>query len=120
MVIKKKKKELEHQTCKGMLRPVLDAMEVLNGRWRMPILQTLMEGTKRFKQISKEVNGISDKVLSKELKDLEINQLIKREVYDTFPPTVEYSITPHGQSLKKVVFELGTWGIEHRKKIIGK
>ena len=115
-----KTKKLDHVACKGMLRPLLDAVEVLQGKWKMPILQTLMEGTKRFKQISKEVDGITDKVLSKELKDLEANQLIKREVHNTFPPTVEYSVTPHGYSLEKVFFELGTWGLAHRKKIIGK
>ena len=60
------------------------------------------------------------KVLSKELKDLEVNQLIKRDVYDTFPPTVEYSITPHGKSLENVINELRKWGLSHRKKIMGK
>jgi len=54
------------------------------------------------------------------LKDLEVNQLIKREVYDSFPPTVEYSITPHGKSLENVINELRKWGVSHRKKIMGK
>ena len=81
---------------------------------------TLSDGTKRFKQISKEVDGISDKMLSKELKELEINQLVKRTVYDTFPPTVEYSVTEHAWTLDKVVKELRDWGLVHRKKIIGK
>jgi DNA-binding HxlR family transcriptional regulator len=65
------------------------------------------------------VNGITDKILSKELKSLEINKLIKREVYDTFPPTVEYTITAHGMSLEKVMDELHYWGLAHRKKIMG-
>ena len=85
------------ENCENMIRPVRDALEVLNGKWKLAIIGSLSFGTKRFKQISKEVNGITDKVLSKELKDLEANQLVKRDVYDTFPPTVEYSITPHGQ-----------------------
>ncbi len=59
-------------------------------------------------------------MLSKELKNLEINQLVKRTVYDSFPPTVEYSITKHGQSLDNVIAEPRDWGIEHRKKIMGK
>ena len=58
-------------------------------------------------------------MLSKELKALEMNHLIKRTVYDTFPPTVEYSITEHGKSLEKVLAELGSWGTLHRKKIMG-
>jgi len=120
MATSKKKKELTAEECHAMIRPVRDALDVLNGRWKLPILVSLSIAPKRFKQISKEVNGITDKVLSKELKDLEINQLIKRDVYDTFPPTVEYSITPHGATLEKVVTELGQWGEFHRKKIIGK
>lgn len=120
MILSEVKTDLSHEECKGKMRPILDTMEVLSGRWKMPILLSLIMGTKRFKQISKDVVGISDKVLSKELKDLELNQLIKREVYDTFPPTVEYSITPHGNSLQKLILELGTWGAEHRKKVIGK
>jgi len=66
------------------------------------------------------VPGITDKTLSKELKNLEANKLVKRDVYDTFPPKVEYSITPHGISLEKVMEELHDWGLLHRKKIIGK
>ncbi|NML24030.1 helix-turn-helix transcriptional regulator [Pseudoflavitalea sp. G-6-1-2] len=78
------------------------------------------EESKRFTQISKEVGGVTDKVLSKELKNLEANRLIKRTVYDTFPLTVEYSITAHGLSLENVLDELHFWGLAHRKKILGK
>jgi len=105
--------------CQTAMLPIYDALDVLRGRWRLPILLSLIFGKKRFTQISKEVIGISDKVLAKELKELEINQLIKRTVYDTFPPTVEYSITPHGETIEKVLFELKNWGDLHRKKIIG-
>jgi DNA-binding HxlR family transcriptional regulator len=106
--------------CMGLLLPVKDALEVLNGKWKLPIIVALSFGPRRFKQIANEVHGITDKMLSKELKDLEMNQLVRRSVYDTFPPTVEYSITEHGQSLKKVINELKDWGVKHRKKITGK
>jgi DNA-binding HxlR family transcriptional regulator len=109
-----------HAECMGILLPVRDALEVLNGKWKLPIIVALSFGSKRFKEISKEVNGITDKMLSKELKDLEMNKLVKRTIYHTFPPTVEYSITEHGQSLKKVVNELKDWGLKHRRKITGK
>lgn len=111
---------LSHTECRSILLPVRDALEVLNGKWKLPIIVALSFGPKRFKEISKEVHGITDKMLSKELKDLEMNQLVKRTIYDTFPPTVEYTITAHGQSLKKVINELKNWGSEHRKKITGK
>lgn len=115
-------KELKHSktACTQATMAVRDALDVLNGRWKLPIIVSLSFGVKRFNEISKEVVGISDKVLAKELKDLEMNMLIKRTVYDTFPPTVEYNITEHGKSLNSVIEELKDWGILHRKKIIGR
>lgn len=77
-------------------------------------------GNKSFKEISKEVSGITERMLSKELKDLEDNQLVRRTVYDSFPPKVEYSITEHGKSLSNVIDELKAWGLLHRKKIMGR
>lgn len=106
--------------CPKYMLSIRDAMEALEGKWKMLILFSLSMGPKRFTQISKEVDGISDKILSKELKSLEANKLIKRDIYDTFPPTVEYTITTHGRSLEKVMQELHYWGLLHRKKIIGK
>ena len=106
--------------CPKNMLSIRDALEALEGRWKLLILFSLQAGTKRFKEIAKEVNGITDKTLSKELKILEMNRLVKREVYDTFPPTVEYTITPHGKSLEKVMEELHYWGQAHRKEIMGK
>jgi DNA-binding HxlR family transcriptional regulator len=112
--------QFEKAECMGVLLPVRDALEVLNGKWKLPIIVALSFGPRRFREIAKEVHGITDKMLSKELKDLEMNKLIRRNVYDTFPPTVEYTITEHGQSLKHVINELRDWGMKHRKKITGK
>jgi DNA-binding HxlR family transcriptional regulator len=103
-----------------VMLPVFDALDVLRGRWRLPILISLIFGKKRFSEISREVTGISDKVLAKELKELEMNLLIKRTVHDTFPPTVEYCATPHGESVERVLIELMNWGVLHRKEIIGR
>ena len=111
----------KHISCDSTgIRAIRDSMEVLNGSWKLPILLSLSGGSKRFKQIARDVEGISDKMLSKELKDLETNHLVKRTVYDTFPPTVEYEITEHTETLGKVMEALRDWGINHRKKIIGK
>lgn len=111
---------LTGEGCPKNMLSIKDALEALEGKWKLLILFSLISGPLRFKQISKEVDGISDKTLSKELKSLEGNQLIKREVLDTFPPTVNYSITPHGMSLDKVIESLHFWGLAHRKQIIGK
>jgi len=115
----KKSGTISHEECTGMVLPVRDALEILYGKWKLPIILSLSLGRKRFKEISRAVGGITDKVLSKELKELEMNQLISRTVYDAFPPVVEYAITEHGESLEKVIEELRIWGLEHRKKIIG-
>jgi len=105
--------------CSKAMLSIKDALQAVDGRWKLLILYSLCSGPKRFKEISREVNGITDKTLSKELKDLQANKLINREVHDTFPPTVEYTMTPHGLSLKKVLYELWTWGLAHRKEVIG-
>jgi DNA-binding HxlR family transcriptional regulator len=104
--------------CLKMNLPVRDSLELLSGRWKVPILISLTFGRKRFKQFSKEITGITDRMLSRELKDLEMNKLIKREVIDGFPAVVEYSITPHGQSLHKLILELRNWGIKHRANVM--
>jgi len=111
---------LTREACPKSVLAIKDALEALEGRWKLLIMVSLSTGNKRFTQLSKEIGGITDKMLSKELKALEMNQLVKREVYDTFPPTVEYSITTHGKSLEKVLEELYHWGVEHRKQVIGK
>ncbi len=110
---------LTREGCPHSVLAIKDAIEALEGRWKLLIMFSLTTGTKRFKQISKEVYGITDKMLSKELKVLESNKLVKREVFDTFPPTVSYSITEHGKSLQRLLDELHKWGVEHRKEVMG-
>ena len=110
----------EPEECLASLRPVRDALEILSGRWKIPILIALSSRPKRFNEISKDINGITDKMLSKELKDLEINKLVTRTVYDTFPPTVEYASTEHSKTLSNVIVALKDWGTLHRQEIIGK
>lgn len=120
MITTSEKVQEKRVECINAILPVKDALDVLNGRWKLPILIALSFGNKRFKEISKDVQGITDKMLSKELKELEMNKLITRTVYDTFPPTVEYAATEHGRSLFDVIVALREWGIKHREKIIGK
>lgn len=110
---------LTREGCPYNVLAIKDALEALEGRWKLLIMLSLSTGTKRFRQISKDIGGITDKMLSKELKALETNKMVKRDVYDTFPPTVEYSITNHGKSLDKVLDELYHWGVSHRKEVIG-
>jgi DNA-binding HxlR family transcriptional regulator len=111
---------LTNGTCPKTMLSIGDALEALEGRWKLLILFALSSGPKRFRQLAREVNGITDKTLSKQLKHLEANQLVTREVFDTFPPTVQYTITDHGRSLEKVLEELHLWGLAHRKVVMGK
>lgn len=120
MINKKIAKPESMSQCTKMLLPVRDSLDILNGKWKLPIIIALSFGSRRFKELQREISGITAKALSKELKDLEINQLVKRTVFDTKPVTVEYTLTDYGQTLDKVIDELRNWGVKHRKRIIGK
>lgn len=109
---------LSQDTCTKHLLPVRDALDLLSGKWKLPIILSLSFGKKRFRQIQREMDGITPKMLSKELKDLEVNTLISRHVYDSAPVMVEYEITAYGRTLMPVVKELHDWGLKHRRKII--
>ena len=107
--------------CKKNIMAIHDAMDVLNGKWKISIIGVLCYHNKRrFSDILNDVTGISNKMLSKELKELEMNKLVKRTVLDTQPVTVNYELTEYGQKLQSVIKNLSSWGIEHRKMIIGK
>lgn len=110
----------DHTKCRQMLLSITDAMAVLNGKWKLPILITLSSGNKRFSEITRQIPKITDRMLSKELRELEANELIKRTVYDAIPAIVEYSITDYGASLDNVILELYKWGSAHRKRIMKK
>lgn len=116
-----KQKEIKHQSeCTKMILPVRDALHILSGKWKLPIIISLSFGNKRFKQIAGEIPKITDRMLSKELRELGMNELVKRTVHDSFPVVIEYSLTDYGKSLEEVITGLCNWGIKHRKRIIGK
>ncbi len=98
--------------------PVRDALDVFSGKWKIPIITALtFYETCGFKELERIIEGITPKMLSKELKYLETNLLITRKVENTRPITVTYSITEYGKTCKSVMSELYRWGIEHRKKV---
>jgi DNA-binding HxlR family transcriptional regulator len=106
---------------KKEMMAINDAMDVLNGKWKICIISSICHYNKRrFSDILNDVVGISNKMLSKELKELEANKLVKRTVLDTQPVTVQYELTAHGKTLQTIITNLTAWGMEHRKKIIGK
>jgi DNA-binding HxlR family transcriptional regulator len=106
--------------CIEYIRPVRDVLDIINGKWKLPILIALSFGNKRFKELERDVEGITPRMLSKELRDLEVNQLVIRKVYDTIPATVEYSLSDYGKSLDDVIVALRDWGKKHRTKLFMK
>ncbi|MDI9858148.1 winged helix-turn-helix transcriptional regulator [Flectobacillus roseus] len=100
---------------------VQDSMDVLSGKWKINIISSICYYNKRrFSDILNDVNGISNKMLSKELKELETNKIIKRTVLETQPISVQYELTEHGKTLQTIIRNLTDWGIRHRREIIGK
>ena len=106
--------------CPKNILSIKDALEAIEGRWRLLILFALSGGSLRFAELSRGVPGITDKMLAKELKSLEAHRLITREVRATFPQTVVYTLTEHGRSLDRVIEELHYWGLLHRREVIGR
>ncbi len=92
---------------------------MLYGKWKLPIIIALSGGPKRFRELQRLVAGITAKVLSKELKELEMNEFVIRHVYATTPVTIEYELTEYSQTLNPVIEALRDWGVQHRERIIG-
>jgi len=106
---------------KREIMAVHDAMDVLSGKWKVSIISSICYYNKRrFSDILNDVPGISNKMLSKELKELEINKLVNRTVLDTQPISVQYQLSEYGMSLKTIINNLTAWGLAHRKVISGK
>ena len=104
--------------CSSKILAISDTMEILNGKWKVSIIACLCYQPMRYSELLKEVQGISGKMLSRELKDLEMNELIERIVLNTTPVSVEYRITEYGKSLKQLTNTIAEWGAIHRKRII--
>lgn len=97
--------------------PIRDALDIISGKWKIPIMLALCIHNRRFKELHRDIPGITAKMLSKELKELELNGLVKRTVHDTSPVSVEYARTEYGHSLKPVITALRDWGQKHRERI---
>jgi len=104
---------------KKEIMAIHDTMDVLGGKWKISIISTMCYyNQRRFSDILNNLNGISNKQLSKELKELEQNKLIKRTVLDTQPVSVQYNLTEYGWSLQNLIHDLADWGTKHRELII--
>lgn len=104
--------------CTQSLAAVGDALYTIGGKWKLRIIIALSGSNRRFNELQRIIEGISAKVLSNELKELEMNGFVKRNVDTGFPVTVDYELTPYSHTLSKVLEALSEWGQMHRKKIM--
>lgn len=103
--------------CATKLSAVGDALYAIGGKWKLRIIIALADGCTRFNELQRTVAGISARVLSNELKDLEMNGFVQRKVYVQTPVLVEYELTEYSQTLEKVLQSLSEWGTMHRAHV---
>lgn len=94
-----------------------DTIYILGGKWKLPIINSLCNGNSRFREIERSIPGITTRMLSRELKDMEANQLIKRTVDPDIPSMIAYSPTDYCRSFGDIILEMIKWGKAHRELI---
>lgn len=106
-----------NQECKIAQLTLQDTLDVVGGKWKLVLISILRGGKLKFRELSREA-GISPRVLSKELKDMEMHDLITRTVKETRPVTVEYELTPYSETLSDMIIAMHAWGKQHRERVI--
>jgi DNA-binding HxlR family transcriptional regulator len=109
-----------HSSCLDTLNPVRDSLDVISGKWKLPIIISISGGNERFTDIQASIPGITPKVLAKELKELEQNKLIKRIVTDDYPVKIAYKPEPYADTLAPIIYALKDWGLTHSKKVLAR
>ena len=102
------------------LRALQDTLYFIGGKWRIPVINSICNGHKRFREIERSIPGITTRMLSKELKEMEMNKLVKRTVYADSPVTVEYEPTEYCHSFGSIIQSMIDWGRTHRKVVTKK
>jgi DNA-binding HxlR family transcriptional regulator len=97
--------------------PVEAAVDVFGGKWKALILWWLQQRTWRFAELRRQLPAITEKMLTRQLRELEADGIVARRIYPTVPPKVEYSLTAYGQSLKRALREICEWGRNHMDRI---
>ncbi|WP_420376944.1 winged helix-turn-helix transcriptional regulator [Romboutsia lituseburensis] len=97
--------------------PVEITLQLIGNKWKVLILRDLLDGTKRFGELKKSVTGITQKVLTSNLRSMEESDLVTREVFPEVPPRVEYTLTEIGYSLKPILDSMAVWGDEYKSRL---
>jgi DNA-binding HxlR family transcriptional regulator len=112
------KDHIDAGQCTSRLSAIDDTLYVVGGKWKLKIIIAITEkGSIRFNELQRTITGISARVLSNELKELEMNGFIKRKVQTTSPVIIEYELTGYSNTLSDVLQAMVDWGTKHRKKI---
>ena len=96
--------------------PVETTLTMISDKWKVLILRDLLTGTTRFGELKKSLTGVSQKVLTSQLREREENGLVERKAYPEVPPRVEYSLTPLGRSLKPIMDAMRVWGEQYKQQ----
>ena len=102
---------------KSVSCPVEVTLKVISGRWKVMIIHQLLQGTKRFNQLQRELSGVTHRTLAKALREMETQGLILRRDYKEIPPRVEYRLSPLGLTLKDILFSMHVWAEKHGHKV---
>lgn len=105
------------ESCSKAKMAIRDTLDVVGGKWKLVLISVLQSGKKGFNELTREA-GISPRILSKELQEMEMNGLVTREVCNTKPITVQYELTEYSQTLNDVLIAMEKWGYKHRQKTI--
>jgi len=105
------------ESCAKTKLAIRDTLDVVGGKWKLVLISVLRSGKKGFNELSREA-GISPRILSKELQELEMNGLVSRQVCNTKPISVQYELTEYSNTLKEVLDAMIKWGNQHRRKIM--
>ncbi|MBP5972996.1 helix-turn-helix transcriptional regulator [Brasilonema sp. CT11] len=110
----------EAQNHNRLTCEVETTLKVIGGRWKVLIIRELMDGVKRFGELQRALDGVTQKMLTQQLREMEEDGVIDRKVYPQIPPKVEYSLTPLGESLKPILYAMHEWGVKHLSEINNK
>jgi DNA-binding HxlR family transcriptional regulator len=107
------KANLENHYSTQLTCEVETTIKIIGGRWKVLIIRELIYGTKRFGELQRALNGITQKMLTQQLRELEEDGIVHREIYAQVPPKVEYSLTPLGESLKPILYAMHDWAAQN-------
>ncbi|WP_229206801.1 winged helix-turn-helix transcriptional regulator [Dyadobacter crusticola] len=108
------------QCPRSYILALTDTLNVINGKWKLPIIASLLRGVNRFKDLLEKTEKITPRMLSKELKELEANGVVQRVVYNQTPVLIEYQLTESGKDIADVIDSMIDWGMTHRSHVIKK